>query len=85
MLDDAQCALYIESVKTIAEQLRAAMKSKGWSVPRLLGESGFDCDRTSLMRKLKGEQKMSTNEAEALARVLGCTLVWVPEDEAHGS
>lgn len=38
------------------------------------------------MRKLKGEQKLSTEEAQTLAGVLGCTLVWVPDDgEAQAS
>jgi len=62
------------------------MKTKGWSVPRLLDESGLDCDRSSLQRKLSGDQKLSTEEAEKLAEVLGCTLVWVPDtDEARAS
>lgn len=68
-------------MKTIAQQLHAAMEARGWSVPRLLKESRFDCDRTSLHRKLAGTQKLSTEEAQQLAEVLSCTLVWVPDDE----
>ena len=68
-------------VKTIAEQLHAAMESKEWSVPRLLKESGLQCDRSSLQRKLTGAQKLSTDEAERLAHTLGVTLVWVPDTD----
>ena len=64
------------------EQLHAAMEAKGWSVPMLLKVSGLDCDRSSLQRKLTGAQKLSTDEAQRLAEVLECTLVWVPEDKA---
>ncbi len=67
-------------MKTLAEQLHAALKAKGWSVPQLLKETGWDIDRTSLQRKLSGDQKLSTEEAQELAEILGCTLVWVPEE-----
>ena len=82
MLDVSQCALYLGKVRTIAQQLHAAMEAKEWSVPRLLKESGLECDRTSLHRKLAGTQKLSTEEAQTLAEVLGCTLVWVPDEAA---
>lgn len=73
-------------MKSIAAQIHAAMEAKGWSVPRLLQESGLTCDRSSLQRKLTGAQKLSTEEAERLAEVLGCTLAWVPDaDEAKAS
>ena len=73
-------------MKTIAAQLHAAMGAKGWSVPRLLKESRLKCDRSSLHRKLSGTQKLATDEAQQLAEVLGCTLVWVPDsDEARAS
>ena len=62
------------------------MEAKEWSVPKLLKESRLDCDRSSLQRKLTGDQKLSTEEAEQLAEALGCTLVWVPDtDEARAS
>lgn len=62
------------------------MKAKNWTIPQLLKESGLDCDRSSLQRKLTGDQKLATEEAEQLAEALGCTLVWVPEtDEARAS
>lgn len=57
------------------------MEMRGWSVPRLLKESGLDLDRSSLQRKLSGFQKLSTEEAETLAECLGCTLVWVPDTD----
>jgi hypothetical protein len=60
------------------------MTAKQWSVSKLLDESGLECDRSSLQRKLSGDQKLTTAEAERLAEVLGCPLVWVP-DEARAS
>jgi len=57
------------------------MRAKGWSVPQLLKASHLEIDRSSLQRKLKGEQILSTEEAEQLAAVLGCTLVWVPDED----
>ena len=80
-LDVACGTLYKHSVKTLAEQLLAAMTGKGWSVPELLKRSGLTCDRTSLYRKLHGEQKLSTEECEQLAQVLGITIAWAPRDE----
>jgi hypothetical protein len=71
-------------VKTLAEQLHAALKAKNWSVPQLLKAARWRIDRTSLQRKLSGTQKLSTEEAQELAEILGCTLVWVP-DEAEAS
>jgi len=71
-------------VRTIASQLRAALRARQWSVPRLLEESGLTCGRHSLLRKLAGAQKLSTEEAERLATVLGCTLVWLPDDAGGG-
>ena len=62
------------------------MEAREWSVPQLLKASGLKCDRSSLQRKLTGDQKLATEEAERLAEVLGCTLVWVPDtDEAKAS
>ncbi len=73
-------------VKSIAAQLHAAMEAKKWSIPHLLRESGLKCDRSSLQRKLAGLQKLSTEEAERLAEVLGCAVAWVPDsDEARAS
>lgn len=68
-------------MKTLAEQLHAALKAKNWSVPQLLKATKWKIDRTSLQRKLSGDQKLSTEEAEEIAEILGCTLVWVPEEE----
>jgi hypothetical protein len=81
-LDVAHCALYMLDVKSLAEQLHDAMSKKGWSVPHLLRESRLACDRSSLQRKLTGEQKLSTEEAQRLAETLECVLAWVPEDRA---
>lgn len=68
-------------MKTLAEQLLAAMEARGWSFPRLLAESGLKCTRWSLMRKLRGAQKLSTEECQRLAEVLGVTIAWAPDDD----
>jgi hypothetical protein len=60
-------------MQSIAAQLHAAMVIRGWSVPRLLKESKLRCTRISLYRKLQGQQKLSTGEAEKLARALDVT------------
>jgi ribosome-binding protein aMBF1 (putative translation factor) len=57
------------------------MKAKGWSVPQLLKASRMKIDRSSLQRKLSGDQVLSTEEAQKLAEALGCTLVWVPDED----
>ena len=84
-LDVARSTLYKHSVKTLAEQLLVAFKAKEWSVPELLRRSKLECDRTSLYRKLHGQQKLSTEECERLAEVLGITIAWAPDDEAKAS
>lgn len=50
--------------------LRAAIKSKGYTRQRLLEESGLDCDLSSLNRKLNGFQTLDGEEAAKLAAVL---------------
>lgn len=78
--------VHSHDVKSLAEQLHDAMVKKEWSVPQLLKESKLKCDRSSLQRKLTGEQKLSTEEAQILAAVLDCTLAWIPDaDEARAS
>lgn len=69
-------------MKSIARQLQEAMEAKGWSVPDLLEKSGLNCNRNSLYRKLADKQKLSTEEAQRLAEVLGCTLAYVPDRAA---
>lgn len=81
-LDVAQCALYMYGVKSLAEQLHAAMTAKGWSIPRLLKESGLKCDRTSLQRKLRGKQVLDAEEIQALVNVLEVNVVAIPDGEA---
>ena len=77
-IDVAHCALYVGEVKTLAEQLNAAFLAKGWTLDRLLAESELEFSRWSLMRKLKGEQKLATDECQKLADVLGVTVAWTP-------
>lgn len=69
------------TASTIPEQLLAALKRSGWSVPDLLEKSGLATDRTGLWRKLHGKQRLSFEEAGALAETfrkhaVPCTLVW---------
>lgn len=64
------CTVPCGQVQTLAAQIKAAMVLRGWSVPKLLKESGLKCTRPSLQRKLAGKQKLSTAEAERLACVL---------------
>lgn len=73
----------------IRQRLLAEMRRRGWSVQRLLDESGLDCDRASLHRKLVGWRKgksenrrarvlfqpMTEHEIAALARALDLRLV----------
>lgn len=78
-------AQYNKRVRSLAEQLFAAMEAKEWSVSKLLDESGLKCDRSSLQRKLHGQQKLSTDECERLAEVLGITIAFAPERRAKAS
>lgn len=61
-------------MKPIAQQIRDAFEATGWSVQDLLDRSRLDLDRSSLARKLSGDLKMKTTEAETLARVLGVVV-----------
>jgi hypothetical protein len=75
-------------MRTLVEQLRDAYEKSGWTMEKLLDESGLDLDRSSLRRKLldvKDAVPMRTHEAEALARALDVTLVVLPDDEAKAS
>lgn len=55
------------------------MRQRGWSVPKLLVESGLQCDRTSLQRKLRGTQKLYADEIQKLVNTLGAIVAVVPE------
>lgn len=55
----------------VPAQFLAAMEARGWTVQQLLDESGLKCDRSSLQRKLKGEQGLSFDEIQALVDVFG--------------
>jgi transcriptional regulator with XRE-family HTH domain len=63
---------------SLAEQLLTAMKSRGWSIQRLLNESGLDCDRSSLSRKLHGKQWLSSDEVQVLVNTLEVTVAASP-------
>jgi hypothetical protein len=55
----------------LRDELRAAMRAKGYTYAQLLEESGLKCDLSSLNRKLNGGQGLDADEGQALARVLG--------------
>ena len=61
---------------TLTQQLNAAFEESGWSVAELLAKTGLPIDRSSLSRKLKGELRMNTDEAETIASALGVTISW---------
>jgi ribosome-binding protein aMBF1 (putative translation factor) len=63
-------------VQSLVEQVKRAQAERGWSVQRLLTESGLRLERSSLQRKLSGYVHVTTDECEALARALEITLVW---------
>lgn len=67
-------------MKTLAEQLNTAFRAKGWTLEHLITESGMDLSRWSMMRKLRGSQKLTTEECEKLATVLGVTVAWTPPE-----
>lgn len=77
--------MYTGWVRTITEQLLDAFEKTGWTVAELLSRSGLDIERSSLHRKLHGEQRMNVDEAQVLATVLGLTLVWMPDAKAEGA
>jgi hypothetical protein len=60
---------------TTVEQLAVAFERSGWTLDELLSKSGLDLVKQSLGRKLHGEIRMSTDEAEMLALAL---REWLP-------
>jgi hypothetical protein len=67
---------------TLVEQLNAAFVRSKLSVAELLSRTELDLDRSSLHRKLRGELRMNTEEAERIATVLGVTIAFAPERPA---
>lgn len=65
---------------TFAEQIRAAMKNRKWTVEHLLVASGLECSRSSLNRKLRGKQPLDPAEIQALVNALDIAVAVVPED-----
>lgn len=68
----------------LVDQIREAQEKAGWSTQQLLDKSGLPMDRSSLHRKLRGEQPATAEECEALAKTLGITLVW-PKKSRKGA
>lgn len=73
---------------SLLDQIRVAKKVRGWSVQKLIDESGLQITRSCLQRKLfgrtKGGKPVSTTseEIEALARALGITVAFASEAKA---
>jgi transcriptional regulator with XRE-family HTH domain len=84
-LESGLCALYTCVVRTITEQLNDALGRKGWSMQELLEKSGLSIDRSSLSRKIRGELRLNTDEAEALASALETTIVWPQKRRAKAA
>lgn len=57
-------------MKTLAQQLHEAWIESGLTLAALIEKSGLALDEPNLSRKLRGKQKMRTEEAEALAHAL---------------
>lgn len=68
---------------SLRQQLAFALDAKGWTMSRLLDESGLDCDRSSLHRKIYGGQLLRTEECQVLAATLGVDLTWAPPPAAR--
>ena len=84
-LDRRVGIVYPIRVRSLVEQLRDAYEKTGWTMDRLVEESGLDIDRSALRRKIldvKDPIPMKTEEAEALAQALGVTLVVIPNEAA---
>lgn len=63
---------------SLVRQLHDAWVETGWSARTLLEKTGLDCDRTSMGRKIRGQQSISAVELEAVARVLGRRIIVQP-------
>ena len=72
-------------MRSLAEQLLTAMSDRGWSVQRLLDESGLECDRSSLHRKIHGKQPLAQEEIQALVNALGITVAVMPRAKKRAS
>lgn len=73
------CALsaqYTYGVLSLIGQVEAERVKRGWSVQRLLDESGLEIDRSGLHRRLKEEHRATTSECEALAAAMAMTLTF---------
>lgn len=69
-------------MRTVPEQLERARVRRKLSVAELLRRSKLTIDRTSLTRKLKGQQRMYVDEAQVLSNVMVARLTWAPRRAA---
>lgn len=60
---------------TIHEQLLRAMKARGLTVGRLHKLSRLKCDRSSLQRKLHGQQGFKTEEIQKICNALNVSVM----------
>jgi len=67
---------------SIAAQLSDARQQKDMKLEELRQAARLTCSADSLCRKLSGKQKLTTREAEELARALDYQIVWPPRSQA---
>jgi lambda repressor-like predicted transcriptional regulator len=60
----------------IRAQLHAAWKASG--IPIRIISDKTDIDRSTVHKVLSGAYAMTTIQAEKIAKVLKCTIVWAP-------
>lgn len=61
---------------TIREQLHAARKTSGIPLRVISEKTGMD--PSTVQKVLSGAYAMTTIQAEKIAQVLKCTIVWAP-------
>ncbi len=73
---------YGAMAKSLDAQLFEAWDRSSLTLGELRAKAGLDCDDTSLGRKLRGKQILTTKEAEALATALHVRLAFGREARA---
>lgn len=71
-----------EGMRSIHEQLRAALAASGLTHQELVELAELDFDRTNLSRQLAGQTAMKTRDAEKIARALKVPVLEVSDAEA---
>lgn len=66
-------------MKTAAQHIAVAFERSGLKVTELLAKSGLPLDRSSLTRKIKGQQGLDLAQAAALAKALAIKVPGLDE------